>query len=306
MLAGTSTIRLGTRGSALARWQSAQVARQLESREPGLVCAVVVFTTQGDADHETPLPVLGGRGVFTDALERALFEGTIDFAVHSLKDVPVDLTPGLVLGAIGLREDPRDALLSARGWTLATLPTGATVGTCSTRRGAQLLAARPDLRLAPLRGNVDSRVQAVAEGRWDAAVLAAAGVRRLGLTDLVTAWLDPEVVLPAPGQGALAVQCRAADDDMLVRLGRLDDRAVRLETAAERAFLAGLGGGCTAPIAALGRTSAAGLHLRGLVASEDGRHRIVVTGAAPPDEAEALGRKLAVEALARGARALLP
>jgi hydroxymethylbilane synthase len=303
---GTQFLRIGTRASTLARWQAAQVRQRLESAHRGLVCSERVLTTHGDRDGETPLPVLGGRGVFTDALENALQEGEIGLAVHSLKDVPVDLTPGLVLAAIGCREDPRDALLSAAGWTLETLPEGAVVGTCSIRRSAQLLAIRPDLRVRPLRGNVDTRLRQAAEGRFDAIVLALAGLKRLERTDLVTEVFAPDQVLPAPGQGALAMQCRGADSATLAWLAPLEEPAVRQETAAERAFLSGLGGGCTAPIAALGRVSAAGLRLTGLVASEDGRHRIVVTGSAPPDDAEELGRKLAAEALAQGAGALLP
>lgn len=302
----TRTLRIGTRVSALARWQTSLIRHRLESAHRGLTCSEIVLTTQGDRDLQTPLPVLGGRGVFTDALERALLEGEVDLAVHSLKDVPVDLTPGLVLAAVGCREDPRDALLSVDGWTLETLPPGALVGTCSTRRSAQMLAQRPDLRLAPLRGNIDTRVRQVAEGRFAAIVLAVAGIGRLGLMELVTQRFEPDVMLPAPGQGALAVQSRGDDLATLALLAPLEDPVVRQETDAERAFLAGLGGGCTAPIAALGRASAAVLHLRGLVASEDGRQRIVVTGTAPPDEAMALGRELAVQALAQGAGDLLP
>ena len=301
----TRSLRIGTRASALALWQTAHVRQRLESAHRRLACSELVLTTHGDRDVETPLPVLGGRGVFTDALEHALREGEIDLAVHSLKDVPVDLTPGLTLAVVGCREDPRDALLSAAGWTLETLPEGAVVGTCSTRRSSQLRAQRPDLCLAPLRGNIDTRVRQVAEGRFAAIVLAAAGMARLGLTGLVTQRFEVDQMLPAPGQGALAVQCRAADAATLALLAPLEEPGVRAETDAERAFLSGLGGGCTAPIAALGRVSTAGLHLTGLVASEDGRHRIVVTGSAPPDEAEALGRKLAGEALAQGAGALL-
>jgi hydroxymethylbilane synthase len=302
----THTLRIGTRASALARWQTALVRQHLESAHRGLVCSELVLTTQGDRDLQTPLPVLGGRGVFTDALEHALREGEIDLAVHSLKDVPVDLTPGLILAAIGCREDPRDALLSAAGWTLETLPEGAVVGTCSTRRSAQMRAHRPDLHLVPLRGNIDTRVRQVAEGRFAAIVLAAAGIGRLGLTELVTQRFEPDQMLPAPGQGALAVQCRADDVATLALLAPLEEPAVRQETDAERAFLSGLGGGCTAPIAALGRVSAVRIHLKGLVASEDGRQRIVVTGTAPPNDAVALGRKLADQALAQGAGALLP
>lgn len=277
----------------------------LEAHRPGLACAEVVLSTHGDRDHETPLPMLGGRGVFTDALEAAMLAREIDAAVHSLKDVPVDPTPGLVIGAICCREDPRDALLSALGWTLDTLPPGARVGTCSTRRSAQLLAVRPDLRLHPLRGNVDTRVRLAAEVRFDAIVLAAAGVIRLGHTALVTEVFEPKRMLPAPGQGALAIQCRADDHEAREVLAALDDPVARGETDAERAFLAGLGGGCTAPIAALGRAGDGGLHLSGLVAAEDGQRLLRFEGRAPLSESVLLGHRLAGEALARGAGSLL-
>lgn len=298
-------LRLGTRASALALWQTRFVRHRLESCHPGLQADEVVFRTQGDRDGTTPLPVMGGRGVFTDALEQALQDRRIDLAVHSLKDVPVEPTPGLVLAAICLRADPRDAVLSGSGWTLATLPEGAVIGTCSLRRSAQVLAIRPDLQLAPLRGNVDTRVRHASEGKYAAIILAAAGVRRLGLTRLITEYLAPDLMLPAPGQGALAIQCRADDARTLSLVAALEETAVRQETDAERAFLAGLGGGCTAPIAALGRVDAGVLHLRGLVASEDGGQVVRVEAAGVPSNASALGRSLAEEALRRGAGALL-
>lgn len=301
-----TSLRVGTRASALARKQTGLIRTHLESRHQGLVCHEVILSTQGDRDVQTPLPELGGRGVFTDALEHALLGGEIDLAVHSLKDVPVDLTPGLVLAAICCREDPRDVLLSAEGWTLDTLPHGAVVGTCSTRRSAQLLATRPDLRLAPLRGNVDTRLRHLAESRFAAIILAAAGIARLDRTELVTEALAPERMLPAPGQGALALQCRAADASTRALLSDLDDPISRGETDAERAFLAGLGGGCMAPIAALGRGRADHIHLTGLVSSEDGRQQVRVEGTAPLGEAATLGRELAAEALGRGAGSLLP
>jgi hydroxymethylbilane synthase len=305
MAVAARVLRLGTRASALARWQTALIGRRLEAAHRGLVCREQILTTWGDRDVSTPLPALGGRGVFTDALEHALCRGEIDLAVHSLKDVPVDLTAGLILAAIGCREDPRDALLSAAGWTLTTLPKGSVVGTCSARRSAQLRALRPDLNLVPLRGNIDTRVGQVATGRFDAIILAAAGVARLGLTELVTQRLEPDQMLPAPGQGALAVQCRVADAATRALLAPLEDPMARQETDAERAFLSGLGGGCTAPIAALGRIEPTGLRLSGLVASDDGRQCIVVTGTAPPHEAVALGWRLADQALAQGAGKLL-
>lgn len=302
---GHPAVRLGTRASALARWQTRLIRYRLAACHPELGAEEIVFRTQGDRDESTPLPAMGGRGVFTDALERALLDGDIDLAVHSLKDVPVEPTPGLTLAAICLREDPRDAVLSAAGWTLPTLPEGAVVGTCSVRRSAQLLALRPDLRLAPLRGNVDTRVRQVAEGKFAAVILAAAGVKRLGLTDLISEVLDPGRMLPAPGQGALAIQCRIDDARTVSLIAPLEEPSVRQETDAERAFLGGLGGGCTAPIAALGRVNGEALHLTGLVASEDGRELVRVAVIGDRSAAVALGRSLAGDAIRRGAEALL-
>lgn len=304
MSADRTPIRIGTRASALARWQTDHVARRLTALT-GVECRIVVLATAGDVDTGTPLPALGGKGVFTEALELALRAGEIDAAVHSLKDVPTEETPGLCLAAIGSREDPRDVLIARDRWTLGTLPRGATVGTCSTRRSAQLLAARPDLVMAPLRGNVDTRVAKALRGDYDAIVIAAAGVIRLKLASAIRAFLPLEVVVPAPGQGALAVECRA--DDVRVRglLAHLDEPAVRAAVTAERAFLEGMGGGCTAPIAASAATAGGRVSLRGLVASPDGTHTVHVGRSAPVAEARALGLALAEEAVAAGAMALL-
>ena len=248
-----SAIRLGTRASRLARLQTGLVSKALARLDPTIEFRSIEITTEGDRDLRTPLPEIGGKGVFTQELEQALYEGTIDLAVHSLKDVPVEPSAGLTLAAVGMREDPREVWISAKGWTLATLPAGAKVGTCSTRRAAQLLVHRPDLQLAPLRGNVDTRVAKAQAGEFDAIVIAAAGVHRLGLTSAITEYLPLEIMLPAPGQGALAVQCRDDDSAMLELLRGLEETEVRAATDAERAFLEGLGGGCAAPIAAFGR-----------------------------------------------------
>lgn len=301
---GAGTWRVGTRSSRLARVQSALIALALE-RASGTGSVEVLFSTGGDLDTVTPLPSLGGRGVFTDVLERELLAGTIDYAVHSLKDVPVDPTPGLVLAAVGFREDPRDVLVSGPRWTLATLPAGARVGTCSVRRSAQLLAARPDLRILPLRGNVDTRLGKLAGADYDAIVLAAAGIARLGLLDDRATPLAPAVVLPAPGQGTLAVQCREDDLGMRGCLAPLDDPTVRATTAAERAFLEGLGGGCLAPIAALGAVKDGRLSLCGTVLTPDGRERIDVTAEGDLSQGRETGLRLAEAAITRGALRLL-
>jgi hydroxymethylbilane synthase len=302
-------VRLGTRASRLARWQTAHVGAALRSRHEGLSCTEVTLATAGDRDDHTPLPEIGGKGVFTEALEAALRAGDIDVAVHSLKDVPVEDGPGLVLAALCFRADPRDVLIARDGHTLDALPRGARVGTCSTRRSAQLLALRPDLELAALRGNVDTRVRQVRDGQYDAILIAAAGVIRLGLTDAVTEYLPLDRVLPAPGQGALAVQCRADDADVLAVLRDLDDPDVRAATTAERGFLEGLGGGCAAPIAAHARVeqTPAGyrVFVRGLVASRDGRTVIRVEGVGDVKHARRTGLQLAADARRRGAEALL-
>lgn len=300
-----SAIRLGTRASRLARLQTDLVSKALARIDPTIEFRSIEITTEGDRDLRTPLPEIGGKGVFTQELEQALHDGTIDLAVHSLKDVPVEPSVGLTLAAVGMREDPREVWISAKGWTLATLPIGARVGTCSTRRAAQLLVHRPDLQLAPLRGNVDTRVAKAQAGEFDAIVIAAAGVHRLGLTSAITEYLPLEIMLPAPGQGALAVQCRADDAAVLELLRGLDERNVRAATDAERGFLEGLGGGCAAPIAAFGRADEGRIHLEGLVLSLDGQRQIRLVWEGPATDGRRVGLRLAAEARAKGAEALL-
>lgn len=297
-------ITLGTRGSALARWQTEWVAECLRRAWPGLEIRTQLFTTVGDRVLDKPLPEIGGKGLFTEELENALRAGLIDLAVHSLKDLPIAEAAGLALGAIPARADARDVLIARAGLTLEALPAGARVGTSSLRRAAQLLARRPDLTLLPLRGNVDTRVRKALSGDYDAIVLAAAGVERLDLASHVTEYLPLDVMLPAPGQAALAVQCRAADARVRDLLRPLDDAATRAAVTAERAFLQALGGGCSAPVAAYARPSAdSQLHLDGLVAAPDGRRVIRMSGAGA--DPAALGAWLAAEARAQGAEALL-
>lgn len=302
------TLRGGTRKSRLARWQTARVMEALR-QSVGARCEEVPISTEGDRVLDRPLPEIGGKGVFTAALETALRERAIDFAVHSLKDLPVEIADDLVIAAVWERADPRDVLISRDGHRLRTLPGGAAVATSSTRRIAQLRVARPDLRIVPLRGNVDTRVRRAMAGEYDAIVIAAAGVERLGLQDAIAEYLPFEVMLPAPGQGALAIQCRAGDAATRALIASLDDPVARATTAAERGFLAALGGGCAAPIAALGEIRGAGgdarLHLRGLVASLDGGRVVRVSGDATPVEAAALAGRLAREATRLGAGALL-
>jgi hydroxymethylbilane synthase len=306
--AGLVTLRAGTRGSALARWQTARVSDALE-RLTGVPSRPIVLSTTGDRDLDIPLPALGGKGAFTAELETALREGRIDFAVHSLKDLPVADAPGIAVGAVLSRDDPRDVVIARSGARLADLPHGAVVGTSSNRRMAQIAAARPDVGVRSLRGNVDTRVQKALAGEYDAIVIAAAGVHRLGLTRHITEYLTFEQMLPAPGQGALAVQCRDDDDATRTLLRVLDDPAARTPTTAERSFLSDLGGGCAAPIAALGEPFEGDgrprLRLTGLVASLDGRR--VVRGAVEGEWTAglALAGELAAYVTGLGARKLL-
>jgi hydroxymethylbilane synthase len=300
-----AAVTLGTRASTLARAQTDLVAALLAAANPRLECETRVISTAGDRTQESgePLPEIGGKGLFTAELEQALIDGQIDVAIHSLKDLPTEDAPAIVVGAVTAREDVRDCLVAQSGVSLMALPTGAIVGTSSLRRAAQLAALRPDLEIRSIRGNVDTRIRKVEEGQFDAVVLAAAGVRRLGLEPAVTEWLPEETMLPAPGQGALAVQCRADDDSMRALLSALDDPAARATTAAERAFLAGLGGGCAAPVAALALTLATPqVRLQGLVASVDGREVVRVRGDGEPLE---VGQRLAEEALSAGADRIL-
>jgi hydroxymethylbilane synthase len=310
-----ASIRIGTRGSALARLQTEIVADALRSAWSDLITSVVVIATRGDAVLDKPLPEIGGKGLFTAELEAALRDATIDLAIHSLKDLPGDSSPGLILGAVLPRADERDALVSRHGHTLASLPHGATVGTSSLRRAAQLRAPRPDLRIKDLRGNIDTRLRKALDpdGAYDAVVVAAAALARLGRTADASELVALDVLMPAPGQGALAVQCR---DEARSRelLAPLHDPATAAVTAAERAFLEGLGGGCAVPIAAHGRLDTRGLLvLHGRVCSLDGSQTIDVkgeadvlhTGSVSEDRAHALGLRTAQSAIERGVGAIL-
>jgi hydroxymethylbilane synthase len=296
-------LTFATRPSALARWQTQWVIQALQQAWPGLECREVVIATQGDRILDRPLPEIGGKGLFTQELEAEILSGEVHAAVHSLKDLPIENTPELPIGAIPARAEVRDVLISSAGLTLDTLPEGAHVGTSSLRRSAQLLALRPDLRIEPLRGNVDTRLRKAQAGQYDAIILAAAGVVRLGLEAHITQWLPLELMLPAPGQGALAVQCRAADSQTLHFLSAIEDRSARLTTTAERAFLAGLGGGCSLPVAAYASLDRDEITLTGVVASQDGSRliRLQASGGDP----SSLGLALARQALDQGAGKLL-
>jgi hydroxymethylbilane synthase len=300
-----AAVAVGTRGSPLARRQTALVVELLRAAWPGLECDERVVVTTGDRTQLSgePLPEIGGKGLFTAELERGLVEGELDLAVHSLKDLPTEDSPDIALGAVCLREDVRDCLVSRDGLVLAGLPDGARLGTSSLRRSAQLRVLRPRLELDSIRGNVDTRIRKVREGEYDATVLAAAGVRRLGLEDEVAEWLEPETLLPAPGQGALAVQCRAGDEHVLELLAAIDDPEARATTTAERTFLRALGAGCAAPVAAYARRLEPGdVSLTALVSSPDGAHVVRASGEGEP---VVVAERLAREALAGGADRIL-
>jgi hydroxymethylbilane synthase len=294
-------IRIGTRGSALARAQAEQVKARLAGL--GHEAELVTIQTTGDREVDRSLSALGGKGAFLKEIEEALLAGGVDLAVHSLKDVPTLLPRGLALCAYLERADPRDALLSSTGASLMLLPQGARVGTSSLRRRAQLLALRPDLAVLELRGNVDTRIRKLQEGQCDALLLAMAGLQRLGRQDEIAELLEPAVMLPAPGQGVIALECRADDAEVWASVAALHDTATARAVKAEREFLAALGGDCNVPLAAFAEPQYEGLWLRALVASADGAR--ILRAEATGNEPEALGRRVADQLLSRGARALL-
>jgi len=294
-----------TRPSALARWQTQWVISALQAAHPDLVCEEKVITTQGDKVLDKPLPEIGGKGLFTQELENELLSGKVHCAVHSLKDLPVENPDGLTVGCVPARAEVRDALISKNGYTLETLPPGSIVGTSSLRRTAQILSARPDLTTASLRGNVDTRLRKALDGQYDAIILAGAGLTRLGLESHITQWLPLDVMLPAPGQGALAVQCRADDWETLSLLAVLEDAPTCASVTTERQFLLGLGGGCAVPVAAYAdvRHETLDISLTGLVASVDGKDLIKVIGEGI--DPKILGTQLAQEAISQGANEIL-
>lgn len=301
-------IVIGTRGSKLALWQTNWVKAELEKHHPGLEVEIQIISTKGDRVLDVSLPKLGeqGKGLFTKELEEAISTRRVDIAVHSLKDLPTELPAGLHVGAICEREDVRDALV-ARGdvKSFDGLPRGAVLGTSSLRRQAQIHAARPDLVIEPVRGNVDTRLRKLDSGEFDAIVLASAGLDRLGFENRITERLSEELVLPAVGQGALAIETRSDDFSIAEAVRPLDHRATRLACDAERAFLKGLGGGCLVPIAGRARIHSDILSLSGLVASLDGSEVIRGHHSGPADDAEAIGGQLADEMIGRGAGRIL-
>jgi hydroxymethylbilane synthase len=294
----SGALRLGTRRSPMAVEQSMQVSRAITSATCHAV-EIVGIDSAGDASREL-LTQIGGTGVFVSSLRASLLAGEVDFAVHSLKDLPVGPAAGIVLAAVPGRDDPRDALAARDGAKLADLPSGAKIGTGSPRRAAQLLMLRPDVRPVPLRGNAGTRLAKVQAGELDAVVLAHAGLARIGRLDAVSQVFDPDEMMPAPGQGALAVECCEGREDLVALLGSIDDPVSRAATTAERSLLAGLQAGCSAPVGAY----AAGpdvLRLRGMVVAADGGRALRGSASGTLAEAEQIGLQVAADLLSRGA-----
>ena len=297
-------LRIGTRGSALALWQARSIAEALREAT-GIEPEIVVIKTSGDKFQQVSFSQIGTKGVFMKELEDALLEERIDLAVHSMKDVPTEMPEGLMIAAIGKRQDVRDALLSSSGATLASLPQGARVGTSSLRRQSQLLYARRDLRLLELRGNVDTRIEKLKRGDYDAIVLAKAGLDRLGLSGNISQVLPHDVSLPAAGQGAIGIEARAGDAETMRVLAGLEDAETRSAVTAERCALAGLGGGCQVPIGAWGRIENGKLLLDVVVLSPDGTQRMWERDSGSPGEAEGIGKRVAQKLRDDGAAVLL-
>jgi hydroxymethylbilane synthase len=298
-------VRIGTRGSQLALRQAEEIAAGLRRAWPRIEVELVPIRTSGDRLATAHLAEVGGKGLFVQEIDGALREGRVDLAVHSLKDLPGERPRDLILAAFPRREDPRDVLMAVAPTTMDTLPAGARVGTSSLRRSVQLLARRPDVAAVPIRGNVDTRLRKLRQGEYDALVLAAAGLRRLGLMDATATLLGPEEMLPAVGQGTLGVEARADDAEILALAAPLTDGETRTVTLAERAFLEAVGGTCTTPLAAYARWAGDRLRLDAFVATPDGARVMRDGEVGDPQMPEALGRRLAGRLLAAGAEAII-
>ena len=298
-------IRIATRKSPLAMWQAEYVRDRLLEAHPGLHVELMGMTTQGDKILDSPLAKIGGKGLFVKELEVSMLDGESDIAVHSMKDVPVEFPEGLHLAVICEREDPRDAFVSNNFKSLAELPQGARVGTSSLRRQCQIRALRPDLKILDLRGNVNSRLRKLDEDEYDAIILAAAGLIRLGFNDRITQFIDTDTSLPAIGQGAVGIECRSDDARVNALLAPLNHRPTQIRVLAERAMNNRLEGGCQVPIGGHATLDGETIHLRGLVGEPDGSKIIRGEVSGPASEAEALGIKLADDLLSRGAATIL-
>lgn len=302
-------LRIGTRGSPLALAQAHETRARLAAAHLDLTAPeateIVVINTTGDMLLDRTLADAGGKGLFTKEIEEALLDGRIDLAVHSMKDVPTALPPGLEIAALLPREDPRDAFLSRDGVTLDALPLGAVLGTAGLRRQAQILERRPDLKIIPLRGNVQTRLRKLDEGRYDAILLAAAGLKRLGLGERITGLIDPEESLPAVGQGALGIECRAERADLVKLMAPLNHADTALCVRAERAMSRSLAGSCQVPLGGFAETCGGQIRLRGFVSTTDGRRMARAETSGSPEDPEAVGNALAEILKAQGAHAIL-
>jgi hydroxymethylbilane synthase len=301
----TQAVRIATRRSRLALWQAEHVAARLTSAHPGLVVSLLPIVTEGDRIQDRTLAAVGGKGLFIKELETALLAGDADIAVHSMKDMPAALPPGLMIAAALERADPRDAFISTRYTTFDSLPRGARVGTSSLRRQSQLRHARPDLEILVLRGNVETRLRKLDAGEFDATVLATAGLERLGLGTRIRERLSPQQMLPAVGQGVIGIECMGVNGQIRALLAPLEHAATRCQLEAERAFAGRLGGSCQSPIAAYAELTGETLNLRGLVGSPDGATIFADALSGPTTDAVALGTDLAERLLAAGAGPLL-
>jgi hydroxymethylbilane synthase len=300
-----TSLRIGSRGSKLALWQANWVKQTLEAKFSHLALEIRIIKTQGDKILDVPLAKIGGKGLFVKEIEEALLDGGIDIAVHSMKDMPGDIPEGLCIGAVPERENPFDVLISGQGLCLKDLKSGARIGTSSLRRSAQLLHVRPNLKIVPLRGNLDTRLKKLDGPDLDAIILAAAGVRRLGLEYRISEYLSEDLLLPAAGQGALCIEIRCDDAVTAAAVAGLDHFPSRRVVLGERAFLHRLQGGCQVPIAAHGKMDGASLFLAGLVASVDGKNIIRDSISGPETQAESMGVELAERLLSKGADRLL-
>ena len=298
-------IKIGTRGSLLAITQSNWVKNQIEAEHPGVSVELEIIVTKGDKILDVPLAKVGGKGLFVKEIEEALLRRDVDLAVHSMKDVPSELPNELHLGIIPLRENPHDAFISTKFATLADLPLGATVGTSSLRRRAQLASLRPDLKIVDLRGNLDTRLRKLDEGQFQAIILTAAGLNRLGMSSRATGYFSAKEMLPAVGQGALGIELRRDDAELLAGLAFLNDAKTTVAVAAERAFLYRLEGGCQVPIGAFAEVNNGQIKLTGLVASVDGKEVLKDSVSGPEDKAQDLGTQLANKLLDMGGREIL-
>lgn len=298
-------IRIGTRGSPLALWQANWIKSELQSLHDGLAVEIITIKTSGDKIQDAPLAKIGGKGLFVKEIEEGLMRGEIDIAVHSMKDVPIELPEGLTIATITRRENPCDALISKDGKKLADLPKGAKVGTGSLRRTTQLLSYRPDLQIIPMRGNVETRIKKLTTDGLDAIILATAGLYRLGWKDKITEIIDPDILLPSVGQGAVGIEARQHDVDVLRLIIGLDHETTHLALEAERAFLRVLGGGCQVPIAAHATLADDKLCLKALVGSPDGKQILKSEKSGLAQNAERIGDSLGRELLNMGAGKIL-